>query len=80
MNPVFLLIMTLYVFLPQHAIYVSTCEIKIENDLEWHGVINVFYDDLEDGILNQTGRRPNLSISTFANYKTEIENYLSIIF
>lgn len=61
----------------QHALYLSTCEIKIEEDKSWYGSIRIFHDDLEDALQNATGSRPNLTEELISLEHQDIELYLN---
>lgn len=62
--------------LDYHALYLSTCEIVIEENHQWHGQLRIFHDDLEDALSNLTGKRPNLD-RQLDPYQVSIQKYLN---
>ena len=59
-----------------HPIYLSTCKIEIDEQRQWQATFRIFYDDLEDGIQNMQGSRPNLSPPYLNLHEDKIELYL----
>ncbi|MBK8504555.1 MAG: hypothetical protein IPL46_21500 [Saprospiraceae bacterium] len=74
---ILLLCILLTIPLGHHALYLSTCEILIEEDWTWQGSIRIFHDDLEDALQNATGSRPNLTLDLIHLEQTDIELYLN---
>jgi len=69
--------MILYLFLALlHPIYISTSNVLLQAEGQWTATIKVFYDDLEDALQNQGGKRPNLVADSLAHYNTDIQIYL----
>ena len=60
-----------------HAIYVSLTAVEIHEHLEWSAQLQLFYDDLEDAIQNQEGKRPTLSQTQLPVYFGSIARYIS---
>lgn len=59
-----------------HPIYLSTCKIEIDEQRQWQATFRIFYDDLEDGIQNMQGSRPNLDTSSLHRYEHYMLSYL----
>ena len=68
-NCVFLLLL--------HPIYISTSDVIFDAQGSWSGTIKVFYDDLEDALQNQGGKRPNLTSENLEQYYPQMYIYLS---
>jgi hypothetical protein len=60
-----------------HALYLSSCEILIEESGSWYGSVRIFHDDLEDALQNATGSRPNLTQDQIHLLQQDIELYLN---
>ena len=63
-------------FALDHAIYISTCEIRLLDDGQWSAELKIFFDDLEDALHNMSGIRPSLVPDQLENRHKMIENYL----
>lgn len=59
-----------------HPIYLSTCKIQIDEQRQWQATFRIFYDDLEDGIQNMQGIRPNLDTNSLHRYEHYMLSYL----
>lgn len=60
-----------------HTFYLSTCEITIQSDRSWEGIVRVFHDDLEDALQHRFGMRPNLDEEGLKNQIENIQTYLN---
>ncbi len=63
-----------------HPIYITTYHIEINPTGEWHASIRLFFDDLEDAIHNQEGKRPTLTTEHLMEYHEPISTYLQTHF
>lgn len=59
-----------------HPIYISTADMTFDAQGSWSGTIKVFYDDLEDALQNQGGKRPNLTSENLIYYYPQMQAYL----
>jgi len=63
-----------------HALYLATCQIQIEEDQSWHATIRIFRDDLEDALVEKSGVRLDLTGVHLSEHKEYLDEYMQTHF